>query len=190
MNTEIIFVLDKSGSMSSIRSAVLSGTNAFVDSQREVAGAARFTLIEFSYPHSIEARCVGTPLESVPPMTVFSPNGGTALYDAIGYALESQGQRIAQEGWADKVIMAIMTDGQENASQRYSREEIHNMIGHAQEHGWDVLFLGANIDVERYREDLGIVAGNAYQFTSNMAGTQAGYATLSTRTAQLRGTIY
>lgn len=190
MNTEIIFILDHSGSMATLASSVISGTNKFVADQRELPGQARFTLVKFSSPEKFSAVHEAVPLEQVPVMDSFRPLGMTALYDAIGKTLTQQGKRIAEEGWADKVIVAIMTDGEENASVRYSRGEVKEMIEHAQSHGWDFIFLGANINVNEYVADLGINPQNAYAFVASAAGTTLGYSNMSTRTAELRGVTY
>ena len=194
MTTEIIFLLDKSGSMAKIRNEVVIGRNAFVSEQQELAGDANFTMIQFSgeggqYCCELKQR---QNLADVRPWSTsdFSPNGGTPLLDAIGLTIESEGRRIAQEGRAERVIFVIKTDGEENTSRLYTYGRVKELIAHAEQHEWTFLFMGANINVQAYAANLGIASDRAYSFAANAAGTKSAYATLSAQTAQLRGTVY
>lgn len=188
MNTEILCINDRSGSMSSIERAAVQGFNAFIDEQRSVPGEARVSLVMFDDQYELKYQA--KPLQQVPYLESLEPRGWTALYDAIGRTMEEQGRRIAAEKWADKVIVVIVTDGAENKSRIYRQPQIKTMIEHAQENGWAFVFLAANIDAFATGASLGIARDYTYSFAANAAGTAQGYATMSTATRSLRGTTF
>ena len=186
MNSELIVIADRSGSMATINQAACRGFNSFIDEQRSVPGEARVTLAMFSDTYRLPYQAA--PLAYVPYLESLNPGGMTAMYDAIGKTLDEQGRRIRAESWAEKVIVVIITDGQENASRRYNATDIKQMIGHAREHNWEFVFLAANIDTFRTADMLGIQREYSYSFAANAAGTAQGYATASATTRALRGT--
>ena len=188
MNTEILVITDRSGSMASIQSSAVAGFNAFINEQRSVPGEARVTHVLFDDKYELEYQA--KPLSQVPVMTRLGPRGMTALNDAIGRTMDEQGQRIRAEGWAQKVIVVIITDGGENSSRRYTTSTIHSMISHAQEHGWAFVFVAANQDAFATGAALGIARDHTYNFAANAAGTQSAYATMSAATRSLRGTTF
>ena len=188
MNTEIIFICDRSGSMHSIDRPACQGYNGFLDEQRGVPGEARVTNILFDDRYEVKNQAL--PLAQAPYMETLSPRGYTALYDAIGRTLDEQGRRIKAEGWAQKVICVVITDGAENRSRSYNLHRINEMITHAREHNWEFVFLAANISAEGVGRDLGFNPQYTYQFTANAAGTAQGYATASAATRSLRGTTF
>lgn len=186
MNTEILYLNDKSGSMSKLRQAVVDGFNRFVDEQRAQPGAARLTHVQFDTVSHL--RYSGVPLEQVKPMTLedYDPEGGTALYDAIGRTLEREGERIAKEGWAELVIVAINTDGEERDSQHYTRAQVNTMITHAQGHGWKFIYLAANVDAFATGAALGIAPQFTRGYTANAAGMADAYGSTSAFTTSMR----
>lgn len=188
MKTEIINIIDRSGSMQFIDKDACGGFNTFIKEQREVPGEARVTTILFD--HLYEASYQGISLSEVPHMTTLGPRGNTALLDAIGKTLNDQGKRIADEGWADLVIVCILTDGGENASREFNRAAIRRMVTHAQEHGWTFVFLAANQDAFAAADSYGIARTHTHGFAANSAGTTAAYASISSTTRQLRGTTF
>ena len=105
----------------------------------------------------------------------------------IGRALNEQGQRIKGENWAEKVIVCILTDGQENSSSEFTRDQIKTMIEHAEKHGWSFVFLAANQDAFATGAQIGIAAAHTASFDATGKGTQAAYATMSDTTRSLRG---
>ena len=148
--TEIAFILDRSGSMQPLQEAAVAAFNAFVKSQLDVPGDARLTLIQFDDAYEVPvATC---PLQDVPELTAatYIPRGSTALLDAIGRTITDIARRLSHLPDAEKpgkVIVAIFTDGQENASREYTDEHISDLIGlHREEKGWEFLFLAANQD--------------------------------------------
>lgn len=188
MNTEILCVTDESSSMSGLRNSVISGFNGFVAEQKTQPGQARISHMKFaSECHLLyEAQ----PLESAPDLSVatYTPSGMTALNDAIGFTMERQGKRIAQEQWADLVIMCIITDGGENSSRTYTGAQVKEMMEHAQKHGWKVIFLAANQDAFATGATLGISPQYTANFAASAAGVTRGYEDISTYATTLRTT--
>jgi len=150
--TEIALILDQSGSMESIRAGTVEGVNAFLDQQREESPElpARFSLTLFSTV--IETRHSSIPVNDVPHLGPdnYRPSGGTALLDAIGTTVDELGKRLAETPEADrpeKVVVAIMTDGEENSSRIFTWEQISEKIKHQTDvYKWEFLFMGANQD--------------------------------------------
>lgn len=147
---EIAFILDRSGSMESLKEQAITGFNHFLADQLNHPGAARLTLVLFDdeYLVPVEAR----PLREVPALdaSTYVPRSSTALLDAIGQTIDRLGQRLANTPGPERpgqVIVAILTDGLENASVRYKWEDIAGRIRHQREkYNWQFLFLGANQD--------------------------------------------
>lgn len=189
MNTEIIVILDRSGSMGSIAAEAIAGYNMFLEEQRLVPGQARVTRVQFDNLYQIDHQAI--PLASSQPLDrrTFVPRGMTALNDAIGRTLEEQGRRIAQEGWAEKAVVCILTDGAENASREYTAPRIKQMIEHAQNNaGWVFVFLAANQDAFVTGAGYGIAAATTANFAANAAGTQSAYQTISAHVTRARTT--
>lgn len=187
MNTEIIFITDRSGSMSGLRQDVVGGFNAFIAEQRAIPGAARVTLVQFN--GDVEPLYQAMPLADVVALSaaMYCPMGSTALLDAIGLTLEQQGKRIAAENWAEAVIVNITTDGQENCSSRYTLEQVKQMIEHAQNKaGWVFVFQAANQDAFAAGGQYGISAATTHSFTASAAGVRDSYSTMSLSATAVR----
>lgn len=161
--------------------------NHFIKEQKAVPGEARVTLAQFD--NIFELLYQGKDLAEVPQYRL-EARGGTALYDALGQVLETQGKRIAADKWADKVIVVIVTDGEENASKEITGARLKEMVSHAESHGWSFVYLAANVDPEATAQKMGINTASAMNFAGgyagNAAGTQAAYASLSRSTRSLR----
>lgn len=148
--TEIAYILDRSGSMELMQQAAITGFNQFVDSQLDVPGEARLTLVQFDDQYEIHALAV--PIEQIAHLDTGSyvPRGSTALLDAIGRTIVETDARIRSlpaDQQPSKVVIAIFTDGQENASRTHSALQISEKIRiHREQHGWEFLFLAANQD--------------------------------------------
>jgi uncharacterized protein YegL len=150
--TEIALILDQSGSMESIKAGTLEGVNAFLEQQKQENETypVRFTLTLFST--SPEKRHDSVPVTEIPALdeNSYRPAGGTALLDAIGITIDQLGKRLAETPEANrpaKVIIGIMTDGEENSSHDFTWEQISEKIRHQTEvYKWEFLFLGANQD--------------------------------------------
>jgi hypothetical protein len=148
--TEIAYILDRSGSMHPMREPAVAAFNDFVKSQLDVPGDAHLTLIQFA--DACDVTIAAMPIQKVPQLTAaaFIPRGSTALFDAIGHTINETDRRITALPDAEKpgkVILAIFTDGEENASQEYSDKHIRDLIRlYRNEKGWEFLFLAANQD--------------------------------------------
>lgn len=174
--TEIACILDRSGSMESIRDDAIGGFNTFIDNQKKLPGEARLTLVLFDNEYLIVED--GTPLGQIKPLdhSTFVPRGPTALYDAVGRTINDLGARLAKMPDADrpgKVIVVILTDGQENSSHEFSQKNIFDMIQKQQTtYSWEFLFLAANQDALAAAESIAIKQDNAINFEASPKGVQ------------------
>lgn len=190
--TEIIFILDRSGSMGGLESDTIGGYNAFLQKQRQAAGEARITTILFDDQYEILHN--GVDLNQVKLLTAetYFARGSTALLDAVGYTIHTVGQRLSQTGEDQrpgKVIMVITTDGQENSSHEYTSAKVRDMVRHQeQKYQWEFIFLGANIDAEVTAERMGIRPANAAKYSASSEGTQAMFSLMNENVSCLRNT--
>lgn len=148
--TEIAYILDRSGSMQSMQEPAVVAFNDFVKSQLDVPGDARLTLVQFDDTYEVPVSA--QPVQCVPELTAatYTPRGSTALLDAIGRTIQATAGRISalpEMEKPGKVIFAIFTDGEENASREYTAKHISDLIRlYRDEKGWEFLFLAANQD--------------------------------------------
>jgi len=187
MNTEILAIIDVSGSMESIKTDAIGGFNAFLADQKTVDGEARMTLALFDNQYDLLYQ--GRALAEAEPLTTqtYVPRGSTALLDAIGRTLNVQGARIEAEGWAEKVIVTVLTDGQENQSKEFTAPVIREMVAAAEAKGWAFVFLAANQDAFATAQFYGSSGAHAQSFAANSVGTAQAYSTMSNTTRVLRG---
>lgn len=175
--TDITVVLDRSGSMQSAREPTISGYNEFVAEQAKLPGDASMTLVQFD--HEYEPVYRGVPCKQVKPMEFkgFVPRGDTALLDAIGRTIEDIGKRLEALAEADrpgKVIVVILTDGDENASKTFTRERIAAMVTHQREvYGWEFVFLAANQDAIFTGASIGVPSHSSLSYAADAKGTSA-----------------
>lgn len=180
--TEVAVVLDRSGSMSAMAEEAIGGFNAFLESQRQDPGEVRLSLVLFD--HERIAVCTSAPLAAVRPLDAasYEPRGTTALHDAVATTIDAVGSRLAALPEAERpgrVIVAILTDGLENASSRYSAADVAKRIRHQREkYGWEFLFLGANQDVVLEAAKMAIPAADAIAFQGSGQGVAEAHARL------------
>lgn len=180
--TEIIMVVDQSGSMEPLRTDAIGGFNAFLADQKKQPGHANLTLVLFNTEYRVVVD--GQPIQDVPPLNIdtYVPGGMTALLDAMGKAINQTGTRLATIPEPDrpgKVILVVLTDGQENSSHEFSKAKIAEMVQHQEEkYGWKVIFLSSDLNAIRDASRganayvrLGCCAG----FAADKAGTRAAY---------------
>lgn len=189
--TEIVFILDKSGSMSGLEADTIGGYNSFLKKQKKVEGEAYVSTVFFSdYSKVIHDR---VPIGKVEPLNEeqYSVDGCTALLDAIGGAIHHIGnvhKYARDEDRPEKTVFVITTDGQENSSREYSYTKIKKLIEKQQEkYGWEFIFLGANMDAIGEAGKLGIRADRAVQYECDSAGTVLNYECLCSTIADFRG---
>lgn len=155
--SDITMVIDRSGSMESIRADAEGGINTFIESQKKEAGEALLTLVQFDTEYEFLHR--GSPIGHVPRYTLV-PRGATALLDAIGRAINETGSRLAAMPEPERpglVVFVIVTDGHENSSKEFTRDKIRQMIEHQQSvYQWQFTFLAANQDAFAEGATLGI----------------------------------
>lgn len=188
--SEIVCIVDRSGSMYSLTSDVIGGINRFIDEQRSVEGEANFTLVLFDDKVTHVHDRVN--IKDVPHLTdeTYVVGGSTAMNDAIGLTVKKLGVELAEMDESErpsKVIVCIMTDGHENASREFTTENIKDMIDHQTEkYAWEFIFMAANIDVDRAADAIGVRSANRYAFGANSDGVTMAYSTLSSTTSQYR----
>ncbi len=173
--TELVFILDRSGSMSGLETDTVGGFNSMIAKQKREAGEALVSTVLFDNESVVIHDRL--PLEKVPPMTEreYFTRGCTALLDAVGGAIHHIGnihKYARREDVPDKTMFIITTDGYENASLRYDYETVRRMIERQKEkYGWEFLFLGANIDAAKEAARFGIGADRAVNYKCDEAGT-------------------
>ena len=181
--TELVFILDRSGSMAGLEKDTIGGFNAMIEKQKAEAGDAYISTVLFdNYSEVIHDRVA---LNVVPKLTEkeYYVRGSTALLDAVGGAIHHIGnvhKYAREEDRPEKTLFVITTDGMENASRRYSYEKVREMIARQKEkYGWEFLFLGANIDATREAARFGIDADRAADYHADTQGTAVIYEAMS-----------
>ncbi len=176
--TEIVFILDKSGSMGGLEEDTIGGFNSFIESQKAEEGKALVTTVVFSTDYvKIHDRI---DLSEIVPLTRadYRVGGGTALYDALGDTIEhitTVHRYIRREDVPEKTVFVITTDGEENSSRRYRAADVKRKIKLCEESlGWEFLFLGANIDAFAAADRIGIRASHAAKYDCAETGTMFG----------------
>ena len=188
--TEIVFILDRSGSMAGLESDTIGGFNAMVEKQKNQEGEAVLSAVLFSnYSTVIYDR---TDIRKVEPLTEsqYFVGGCTALLDAIGGAVHHIGnvhKYAREEDRPGKTVFVITTDGMENASRYYSYSEVQRMVKHEQEkYGWEFLFLGANMDAISAARSFGIREDRAVRYACDGVGTSLNFEVASRTIAKVR----
>jgi len=188
--TEIAFVLDRSGSMSSHLKAAIDGFNNFLREQKDSPGHARFTLILFDDHY--EVACASVPIREVVDLdqSSFVPRGSTALLDAIGRTIDELGARLAATPEQDRpgqVIVAILTDGEENSSLQFSLASISARIAHQRDvYNWQFFFLGADQDAIATAAAMNIGHDAAMRFAADNEGFGRSSRAISRKLRSLR----
>lgn len=186
--TEIIAVLDRSGSMATIIDDAIGGFNTFLEEQKAIPGEARLTQVQFDDQY--EMRYQALPLESAEPLTskTYVPRGMTALLDAVGRTISSQKARIDAEKWADVVVLVIVTDGMENSSREFTYDSLKTVIAEAEKADWKIVYVGANQDALTVAKDMGIVSNikNTQNYDATSIGTRSVYQSISSTTSSFR----
>lgn len=188
--TELVFILDRSGSMAGLEADTIGGFNSMIAKQKKEAGEALVSTVLFDRDSTVIHDRL--PLEKVPPMTEkdYFARGCTALLDAVGEAIHHIGnvhKYARREDVPEKTLFIITTDGYENASRRYSYETVQRMIERQKtKYGWEFLFLGANIDAAREAARFGIRPDRAVNYRCDRAGTALNYEVIGDAVCSVR----
>jgi uncharacterized protein YegL len=193
--TEIIVILDRSGSMESLVNDTIGGYNRFIEEQKQVPGEANITTVLFDDQYDLLHDRVN--LKNIKPITnkEYFARGWTALLDAIGKTINSIGIQLnntPEEERPSKVIVLIITDGAENSSKEYNYNQVKEMVERQQkEYNWQFLFFGANIDSFEVGGSLGIKSNLTANFSASKTGLDSVYFSMSdvTRTYRNSGNI-
>jgi Mg-chelatase subunit ChlD len=189
--THIAVILDRTGSMQSIRDDVIGGFNAFLRDQKAVPGTATLTLVQFDTQNPYEVVHGGKPIADVPELTrdTYVPRASTPLLDAMGRGINDLEKCLADLAEADrpeKVIMVFITDGQENASCEFGKDQIVKMIKEKEQQGWQFVYLSADLGAIREALALGIDPDFALLHAKDAAGTAAAWSSLSSNVSASR----
>ena len=187
---EIAYVLDRSGSMQTLVSDAIGGFNSFLSSQQKLEGRANFTLVLFDHEYKVVHKSVD--IRQVPELNerTYVPRGQTAMLDAVGRTIDDVGAHLATLPESErpaKVIIAIFTDGLENASTDYTQERLAASIKHQQEkYNWEFLFLAANQDAVATAAKIAIPAAQAMNFIASPIGVRQSQEMLNKRISHSR----
>ena len=186
--TEIVFILDRSGSMSGLTDDTIGGFNSFIEQQKKVDGEAKLTTVLFDDRYELLHN--GVDINEVKPLT--RDDYMTALYDAIGKTINDVGDRLSKTPEDDrpsKVIVVITTDGAENSSVEFSQSKIKEMITHQTEkYSWEFIFLGANIDSVAVGDSIGIAANRSANYSASDKGVASVYCAMCDTISTYRNT--
>ena len=187
--TELVFVVDRSGSMSGLESDTIGGFNATLKAHQEAEGEAVVSTVLFD--HETKVLHDRIPIENVSPMTEkdYKVRGCTALLDAVGGAIRHISnihKYLPEEYKPEHTIFVITTDGLENASTEYTYKQVKHLITEKEEAGWDFLFLGANIDAAAEASKIGIPVARAATFIADKLGSKTMFGAVCAETISMR----
>ena len=188
--TELVFILDRSGSMHDMESDTIGGFNSMIAKQKKLEGRAYVSTVLFDNESVVLHDRVG--IHKIQPMTErdYTPRGCTALLDAIGGAIHHIGnvhKYARKEDVPEHTVFVIITDGKENASRRYTAERVKQMIEKEKtKYGWEFLFLGANIDAVETARHFGIQQNRAVTYRGDREGTKLNYEVIHDAVASVR----
>ena len=189
--THITVILDRSGSMESIRQDVIGGFNAFVRQQQQEPAAATLSLVQFDSQDPYEVVLRFVPLADVPPLTLerFVPRGMTPLLDALGRGLVELDATLAALPAAERpeqVVFVVVTDGLENASRAFTYAQVHQLLTAHEAQGWQLVYLSADLSAVDEAERIGFAPDRSMAFDPDRQGTAAMWQSVSNRTSEYR----
>ncbi len=188
--TELVFILDKSGSMGGLETDTIGGYNSMLAKQQTIEGKCHITTVLFDNNYELLHDRID--IKAVSPITEkeYQVGGSTALLDAIGrtiYKIGNAQKHTADDYRAEKVMFVIITDGEENSSREYSAEKIKAQIERQKtKYGWEFIFLGANIDAVETAGRFGISAERAQNYHADSAGVELNFRVMSEAVATFR----
>jgi uncharacterized protein YegL len=193
--TELVFILDKSGSMSGLEADTIGGYNSMLEKQQAVDGECHITTVLFDNNYELLHDRIDIKAVSAITEKEYAVGGSTALLDAIGMTIHKIGnaqKHTADEYRAEKVMFVIITDGEENSSREYSAEKVKMQIERQKaKYGWEFIFLGANIDAVQTAGRFGIGPDRAIDYLADSEGTELNFKVMASAVATFReaGTV-
>jgi len=193
--TELVFVLDKSGSMSGLEADTIGGYNSMLAKQQAVKGECHITTVLFDNNYELLHDRIDIKAVSAITEKEYVVGGSTALLDAIGRTINKIGnaqKHTADDYRAEKVMFVIITDGEENSSREYSADKVKALIERQNtKYGWEFIFLGANIDAVQTAGRFGIAPDRAIDYLADSEGTELNFKVMSAAVATFReaGTV-
>jgi hypothetical protein len=181
--THIIFVVDRSGSMTGIANDMIGGYNTFIKNQKETPGECYVSFYQFDDIY--EAVFERTKLEEVKDLdrNTYVPRNSTALFDAIGRTVNNYGKYLSdlpEDQRPDRVLVVVITDGENNASREFTVEQVRDMVKHQTEvYSWSFVFLGSNIDAWDAGQSLGVASASTLQFANSKGSVDKAFDSLS-----------
>ena len=180
--TEVVFILDRSGSMSGLETDTIGGFNSMIEKQKKVEGEVLISTVLFDHESVVIHDRV--PIAEIKPMTAkdYEVRGSTALLDAIGDAvkhIKTIHKYAREEDRPNKTLFVITTDGEENSSEHFTYKQIKKLVEAQKELGWEFIFLGANIDAVNVAGSMGISANRAVNYHSDKVGTKKNFAAVA-----------
>ena len=190
--TELVLILERSGSMAGLESDTIGGFNSMIEKQKKLDGKCYVSTVLFDDESEVLHDRID--LADVPKMTdkEYFPRGCTALLDAVGGAIhhiENIHKYARKEDVPEHTLFCITTDGMENASHKYDLKKVRKMIEAKKEIGWEFIFIGANIDAVSAAADIGISEDRAVNYTASACGTASVYDAMSAVTSSVRGCV-
>jgi uncharacterized protein YegL len=186
--TDLTVILDRSGSMESIARDMEGGFNRFIADQRKLPGECKVSLTQFD-TESVDVVYTATDIQQVPSLRLIA-RGGTPLLDAVGTTVTKAGERLAalpEEQRPGRVLVLVITDGQENSSREWTKDKVKSLIDQQQkDYNWAFVFLGANIDSFAEAGAMGFAAASTANYQPDSAGVNAAFATLDSNFASYR----
>jgi len=190
--TEIVTIIDKSGSMSSLQGKTIDGYNEFLNEQKEIDSDANFSLVLFSSPGREEIIFDSIDIQKISELTTenYKPGGVTALYDCIGKTIKALKKRIKsldKSERPEKVLFVIITDGEENSSRTFGKDEVFKMISKKEEkNNWSFIYLGSNQDAFGEGSKMGVKKGKTLDYAATSDGMNFAYTNISNYTSSFR----
>lgn len=188
MNTRMVFILDRSGSMRNLASETIGGFNSMIENQKNKEGQATVTTILFDNKYEVLHDNVDIQKIALITEKEYFARGCTALLDAVGLTISKTQSDLTD---TEKVIFVITTDGMENASKEYSYKSVKELIEEKKKLGWEFIFMGANIDSVKEGSKLGITPERSVNYHADADGVMSTYGAMNNAMSQMRrcGTI-
>jgi Mg-chelatase subunit ChlD len=193
-STHITLILDRTGSMESIRDDTIGGFNAFLAEQQRQPGAVTLTLVQFDSQDPYEVLANFAPIGTIAPLTLetYVPRASTPLLDALGRGINDLGQTLAampRDRRPDQIVFVVVTDGQENASHEFTKTQVSQMIKERQQQDWQFVFLSADLAAITDAETSGVRPSHVMAFDKTGQGTASAWQAMSKNTSSYRARL-